>query len=140
MTTKHDPALVGRLRDRAAKIRGYIASSQLVVDYLKPEMDKFKALTGHDIYTVRMAVDHQSSIRTQTKEAEDLEAAVAALTAIDLPALIAKAKAEEREECAKVADEYARFHRKHDDGLSGFDGMALGAEELADAIRNGGQA
>ena len=67
--------LVERLRERADHIRGYIKSSQLVVDLLQPETDKFEARTGHDLYTVRMAVDHQSSIRTQTKELEELDQA-----------------------------------------------------------------
>lgn len=39
------------------------------------------------------------------------------------------------EEAAKVADEYAVFHDKHDDGLSGFTHMALGAREVAEEIR-----
>ena len=42
----------------------------------------------------------------------------------------------EREECAKVADEYCKWHCEHDDGLSGFGHMAQGAEEVAAAIRN----
>ncbi len=37
---------------------------------------------------------------------------------------------------AGVADEYAAWHNKMDDGLSGFDKMALGAEEVAAAIRS----
>jgi hypothetical protein len=40
------------------------------------------------------------------------------------------------EQCAKVADEYAAWHDKHDDGLSGFDKMAEGAREVAETIRN----
>lgn len=39
------------------------------------------------------------------------------------------------DEAAKVADEYAVFHDKHDDGLSGFDYMASGAREVAENIR-----
>lgn len=73
--------LIERLNARAAKVRSYIASSQIVIDYLAPEMAKFDAREPPwDTYTVRMSVDHQSSIRTQTKEAEELEEAAAALT------------------------------------------------------------
>lgn len=36
---------------------------------------------------------------------------------------------------AGEATEYATFHNKHDDGLSGFDHMALGATEVAETIR-----
>ncbi len=75
--------LIERLRERAAKVRGWIASSQRVVDLLRPEMDKFDARTGHDLYTVRMSVDHKSSIRTQTKEAEEIEAAIARIEALE---------------------------------------------------------
>lgn len=71
------------LRSRAEKIRGYIKSSARVVELLKPEMVKFEARTGHDVYTVRMSVDHASSIRTQTKEAEELEQAADALAVIE---------------------------------------------------------
>ena len=39
------------------------------------------------------------------------------------------------EEAAKVADEYVAFHDKHDDGLSGFTHMVLGAREVAEEIR-----
>lgn len=72
--------LIERLQKRADQIAGYIASSQRVVDLLQPEMDLFNARQGgHDTYTVRMAVDHMSSIRTQNKELADLTDAIAAL-------------------------------------------------------------
>lgn len=73
--TDEAKALVGKLRERAAEVRGYIASCQIVVDLLAPEMQKFNAREAPwDVYTVRMAVDHESSIRTQAKEAEEYEA------------------------------------------------------------------
>ena len=75
--------LVERLRERAQKIRGYIASSQMVVDYLAPEMKKFENREAPwDTYTVRMSVDHQSSIRRQSKEACEYEEAADALTTL----------------------------------------------------------
>lgn len=65
-----------RLRARAARIRGYIESSERVVELLRPEMMKFDAREAPwDTYTVRLSVDHSSSIRTQTKEVEELERA-----------------------------------------------------------------
>ena len=39
------------------------------------------------------------------------------------------------ERAAKVADDYVTYHDKHDDGLSGFDKMSLGASEVAEEIR-----
>lgn len=68
--------IVERLRRRALKLRGYIASSQRVADLLAPEMEKFRTRDEPwDTYTVRLSVDHQSSIRTQTKEAEEYDEA-----------------------------------------------------------------
>ena len=74
--TDEAKALVGKLRERAAKVREWIISSQRVVDLLAPEREKFdKREAPWDTYTVRMSVDHQSSIRTQTKEVEEYEQA-----------------------------------------------------------------
>jgi short subunit dehydrogenase-like uncharacterized protein len=71
------PDLIARLRERAERLRKQNESCQRVVDLLQPEMDKFDARTGHDIYTVRMSVDHASNLRTQAKELADLlEAAI----------------------------------------------------------------
>ncbi len=39
------------------------------------------------------------------------------------------------EEAAALATEYAQWHDKNDDGLSGFAAMSVGAEEVADRIR-----
>ena len=66
------PDIVDKLQQRIDKVNGWIKSSLLVADLLQPEMDKFEARTGHDIYTVRMAVDHRSSVRTQQREVDDL--------------------------------------------------------------------
>lgn len=72
--------LADKIEARAKRIRGYIASSQRVVELLAPEQAKFDARKAPwDTYTVRISVDHMSSIRTQTKEAEELEAVVIAL-------------------------------------------------------------
>lgn len=46
-----------------------------------------------------------------------------------------QAREQALEEAVQVAREYAAYHDKHDDGLSGFDKMALGASEVADEIR-----
>lgn len=59
------------------------------------------------------------------------EEAAAAVIASALEA----ARREALEQAAKVADEYATWHNKSDDGLSSFDKMALGAEEVAEQIR-----
>ena len=97
--------LIERLRERASKVRQYIASSQLVVDLLKPEMDKFDARTGHDIYTVRMSVDHANSIKKQTVEADDLDAAATAIETLTTQLAERDAEiARLRSEITKLAD------------------------------------
>ena len=73
--------VAGRLKARAEKVQEWSTSSQRVVDLLKPEMDKFDAKEAPwDIYTVRMSVDHVSSIRTQAKEIADLAEAAAIIS------------------------------------------------------------
>lgn len=86
----HYADLIERLRDREKRHRECIANSQVVVDLLRPQMDMFNAREGgYNTYAVRMSVDHQSSIRTTTKEADELRDAadaIAALTAQAHPA------------------------------------------------------
>ena len=46
-----------------------------------------------------------------------------------------EARRQALEEAAAIATEYAQWHDKNDDGLSGFAAMSVGAEEVADRIR-----
>ncbi len=109
--------LIERLRERASTIRGYIASSQIVVDLLAPEMAKFDARTEPcDSYTVRMSVDHQSSIRRQTKEAEDYEEAADRIAQLEaentkLREQLAQTILQQDEEWQKAKLEIARLRR-----------------------------
>ena len=65
--------IVERLLTRAERLKKQNFSCQRICDLLAPEMAKFDARDAPwDTYTVRMAVDHQSSIRTQQKEIDDL--------------------------------------------------------------------
>lgn len=74
--------LIERLRAREAKHREAIANSQIVVDLLAPQKALFEARDVHNIYAVRLCVDHQSSIRTTTKEADELADAVSRITSL----------------------------------------------------------
>jgi hypothetical protein len=76
--------IVERLREREAKLRECIANSQVVIDLLAPQMTAFKKRDGsHNIYAVRMSVDHKSSVRTTTKEADELRDAADHITALE---------------------------------------------------------
>jgi hypothetical protein len=48
-----------------------MASNDRVLELMKPEMDRFEAREGHDIYATRLAVDHLSSNRSYAKELAD---------------------------------------------------------------------
>jgi len=74
--------IVKRLRTRAEKIDVAIANSRVVVDLLKPQMDAFEQRTGHNIYAVRMAVDHENSIRRDEKETAELREAADTIEAL----------------------------------------------------------
>jgi len=74
--------LIKRLRDRAKDLRDYITSSEVVINLLSSEVEKFENRNAPwDTYTVGLAVDHKSSVRTQTKEAEEYEQAADTLEA-----------------------------------------------------------
>lgn len=90
MSTNHTFVdLADKLDQRADGIEKQIASCQIIIDLLKSQMDLFDdrprvGATGDapppfDLYTVRMSVDHGSSIRTLTKELAELRYAAAAL-------------------------------------------------------------
>lgn len=65
--------LVERLRKRIAGVESQIVNCQRIVDLMQPEMALFEAREGkHNVYAARMSVDHESSIRTLTKELADL--------------------------------------------------------------------
>lgn len=60
---------------------GQLKSCERMLELLKPEWDKFKARTGHDVYVTRDYADHFSAARTHRKEIEALALAAAALKA-----------------------------------------------------------
>ncbi len=74
-----EPSLIERLLKRAKQDRDCATNSAVVVDLLAPEMAKFEARTGHNIYAVRMAVDHKNSVKRDNAFADDLEAAASTL-------------------------------------------------------------
>lgn len=82
--------LVGRLRARAAKVQSHIENSRRVVELMQSELDRFEAREGHNVYATRLAVDHVSAIRTDTKELADWTEAADRIT--DLEARLARAE------------------------------------------------
>jgi len=74
--------IVKRLHKRAEKIDVAIANSRVVADLLKPQIDAFEQRTGHNIYAVRMAVDHENSIKRDEKETAELRQAADTIDAL----------------------------------------------------------
>ena len=70
-------ALAERLQKRADQDRSYAKNNTIVADLLQPQMDAFEARDGHNVYAVRMAVDHRNSAKRDTQWADDLDAAIA---------------------------------------------------------------
>lgn len=53
-----------------------LENCERVVELLDPEMKLFEERSGHNIYVVRLAVDHQSEARTLRKEILALQDAI----------------------------------------------------------------
>jgi hypothetical protein len=70
-------ALAVRLAKRAELEREIAANSRIVADLLKPQREAFKGREGHNVYAVRMQIDHQRSAEKDDAFAADLEQAVA---------------------------------------------------------------
>ena len=75
-----DVGLVERLRKRAAEERKIAENNVRVAELLAPELVRFEAREGHNIYATRMAIDHRDSAKRDAAFADDLEAAATALT------------------------------------------------------------
>lgn len=76
-------ALVERLEKRAKEDESCAENSRVVAGLLAPEMAKFTARddAGWNTYAVRLAADHQNSIKRDSGYAADLRAAIGLLTA-----------------------------------------------------------
>ena len=70
-----EPDIVERVLGYEKKRRTEIENCQIIVDLMQPQMTLFEQREGHNLYAVRLAVDHESSIRTTTKEADTLKEA-----------------------------------------------------------------
>ncbi len=79
--TANVAALIERLEKRAKEDESCAENSRVVAGLLAPEMAKFKARTdaGWNTYAVRLAVDHQNSIKRDSGYAADLRAVIALL-------------------------------------------------------------
>jgi hypothetical protein len=71
--------LVERLRLRAAEDQACADNSKVIVDALAEQMSLFESREGHNVYAVRMAVDHRNSVERDARYAADLLAAIAEL-------------------------------------------------------------
>lgn len=75
--------LMERLQKRANEDRQCEANNLAVAEALDDQLVLFEGRTGaHNVYAVRMAVDHQQSAKRDGRYAADLEQAVALLQAL----------------------------------------------------------
>lgn len=112
-------ALCERLEKRVEQDRSCAEDSQVVADLLAPEFAKFHSRKAPwNTYAVRMAVDHQNSVRRDTAFADDLDAARTAIPGLlDRVAVLREAL----RPFAKLAEHVATKHPgwDHDDFLFG---------------------
>lgn len=95
--------IVERLQARITKITGYMANNDRVLELMQPELDRFKARDGHNIYATRLAVDHQSSNRSLAKELADWTEAAATIARL-------KAELDEAREALRKANSASWFY------------------------------
>jgi len=99
--------LVERLLKRAQEDQTCADNSAVVADALSEQMRLFEAREGHNIYAVRMAVDHQSSVKRDCQYAADLREAATEITGLQaenasLREQVEKAREDALEEAAKA--------------------------------------
>lgn len=71
--------LADRLLKRAEEDRQCAENNEAVVEALAEQLAAFEARTGHNVYAVRLAVDHKSAAERDRKYEADLRAAAQAL-------------------------------------------------------------
>lgn len=74
-------SLINRLAARSKEDRACAANSSRVLELLQPELDRFDARTEYNTYAVRLALEHRNGAKRDAAFADDLEAAIAALSA-----------------------------------------------------------
>ena len=77
---KTTTGLVERLRKRADEDQACADNSKVIVDALSEQMRLFESREGHNVYAVRMAVDHKSSLGRDSRYAADLREAAEILS------------------------------------------------------------
>lgn len=87
--------LIKRLRKRAKEDRQCAENNKAVVEALSEQMRLFDAREGHNVYAVRMAVDHKSGMKRDTQYASDLDEAADRLQALE------RENAELRRDCKR---------------------------------------
>lgn len=68
---------VERLRARAKEDQQCADNSKVIVEALAEQMRLFESREGHNVYAVRMAVDHRNSVKRDSLYAADLLEAAA---------------------------------------------------------------
>lgn len=78
--SEHVAELVAKLEAWAKKEDDVAVNSDAVTEALAGQMAAFEARTGHNVYAVRLAVDHASEAKTARKQAALLREAIATLS------------------------------------------------------------
>ena len=90
--------LVERLRKRAEEDRQCAENSKAVMEALSEQIRLFETREGHNVYAVRMAIDHRNGMERDTRYADDLGEAADRITALE----------KENAELIRSRDGYAR--------------------------------
>lgn len=74
MAETSNEKLVQRLRKYEKEARETAANCEVVAAALAGQIEALEARTGHNIYAVRLAVDHRNSAKRETQFADDIAA------------------------------------------------------------------
>ena len=143
--------ITARLLDRAKEDRQCAENNKAVFDAFSEQMRRFESREGHNVYAVRMAVDHKNGMERDTRYAADLEEAaaeiqrlraeVAALTAeaYSLTSLLATARRERAEAMERAAQIAEKEPAPFIDTVWGQCSGAIAAAIRAEASKKGGE-
>ena len=121
--------LTERLRKRAKEDQACADNSKVIVEALADQMRLFERREGHNVYAVRMAVDHKSGMERDRRYAADLIEA-----ADEIERLQAK-KLPENEQLEAAIDGFWNVAYQQGQEQRGHDDEEGTAQKAEDALR-----
>lgn len=104
--------LLARLTKYAEQHESWVANSEAVVAAFADELRRFDAHDGsHNVYALRLAVDHQSSAKSDRQHANDLREAIVRLSALSRPSVSVDEVTTEQRQWALTAASQAFCNR-----------------------------